>query len=214
MINPLTGKVYNEDGDRAQDRIYCTIHNVGVLKPDPKDERIAVQLWGGSHTRKAILSDDGQSAGHSALNCEQDGAWRRGNYAETFEAQKYLSDNDGGKPWRWIFESLPSNTSPPAWLDNVRAMAAAYHARFGTWPENRGTPDPVYSSPEPEPEPPTPPGPDPEAGKVGLLAAIAAAVLAFWKRILAWYRKKGAWWWWIVLIFAVALLVAVLWWAL
>jgi hypothetical protein len=189
MVNPLTGKIYNEDGDRAQDRIYCTIHNVGVLDPDPKDERIAVQLWGGSHTRKAILSDDGQSAGHSAMNCEQDGTWRRGNYAETFEAQRYLSANDGGKPFKWIFESLPSNTAPPAWLDNIKAMAAAYHQRFGIWPENRGTPDPVYTSPAPEPEPEPEPIPDPEAVKVGIFAAIAAGLVAAWKRIVEFLKR-------------------------
>lgn len=206
------GKTYNEA--RVQDRIYCAIHNIGVYPADQKDERIAVQSWGNTRTRKGFLSDDGQSEGHSVLNCEQDGSWRRGNYKETFDTSEYIHRNDGGREWKWIIESLPSNTAPPAWLDNIRAMAAAYHARFGSWPENRGTPDPVYSSPEPDPEPEPEPGPNPEAGKVGVLAAIAAAVLAFWKRIAAWYRKKGAWWWWLVLIVAAALLVAILWWAL
>ena len=211
MLDPDNpGKTYNEA--RTQDRIYCTIHNIGIYPTDKKDETIAVQLWGGAHTRKALLSDDGQSVGHSVMNCEPDGTWRRGNYKETYDTQRYLSANDGGKDWRWIFETLPSNTAPAAWLDNIRAMADAYKNRYGVFPVNYGTPDPVYVEPEPEPLPEPEPEPSSPAApeKVGILAAIALALLAGLKKIIAALKRLTWQGWLLILIFVAVIVLAII----
>lgn len=177
------GKLYNDS--RTQDRIYCTAHNIGVFPTDRKDEDIAVQCWGDAHTRNALLSDDGQSAGHSKWNSEPDGTWRRGDYDETYHTTLYLLQHDGGKPLKWIIETLPSNTKPSAWKENAQAMADAYRSRYGKFPPNYGTDNPAYNEPAPPIEPtPITPQPDPEPTTCGV---------RYWYQHLKRLNFKAAW---------------------
>ena len=151
------GKTYNDF--RVQDRILCTIHNIGIYPEDDTDEDIAVQCWGNNRTRNALVSDDGQKVGKSKLNCEEDGTWRRGDYKQTYDTTLYFLKNSAGKSLKWYIESLPSNNALPAWRDNIKAMAQACFDYYGVWPENWGKPFVPELEPI-TPDPVTPPIPD------------------------------------------------------
>jgi hypothetical protein len=147
MIDGRTGKKYRETLPQAQDLILCTVHNIGIYPEDSDDEEKCIQMWGDARTRWFLASDDGQSKGDSAKNCEPDGTWRRGDYQQTYNTAKYILSKCGGVDGKTSLESLPSNTAPDAWLESIRGLADAYKNRYGKYPENYGTPDPVYPSP-------------------------------------------------------------------
>lgn len=147
MIDGRTGKKYRETLPQAQDLILCTVHNIGIYPEDSDDEEKCVQMWGDARTRWFLASDDGQSKGDSVKNCEPDGTWRRGDYQQTYNTAKYILSKCGGVDGKTSLESLPSNTAPDAWLESIRGLADAYKNRYGKYPENYGTPDPVYPPP-------------------------------------------------------------------
>lgn len=147
MIDARTGKQYRENRPQDQDLILCTTHNIGIYPDDPEDEIAATQMWGDGRTRWFLASDDGQSVGKSKWNSEPDGTWRRGDYKQTYDTCKFILSKCGGEDGKTSLESLPSNTKPSAWLDNMKGMADAYKNRYGSYPVNYGTPDPVYPPP-------------------------------------------------------------------
>jgi hypothetical protein len=115
-------------------------------------------MWGDNHTRKYIASTDGQSKGHSPIDCEDDGTWRRGDERETYDTCRLLMAHDGGqfgKIGKVTIELLPSNTNPEAWIPGARGANNAYADSYGKHTDNWHTrPEPPV---EPIPEPPTPP---------------------------------------------------------
>lgn len=184
----------------------------GVTFPNGYDNQFCINTWlKPSALRRVLVSDDGAAQGKPYVsNPQPDGRWPRNTPLEGYTAAKGLLKYP--RPLGLSIEVLGYKHNGEIYAQ-LREVSRAVFEATGFWPDNwqrfaAGDPDP------PEPPAPPAPGPDPKAGKVGILAAIAAALLAFWKKIVAWYRKKGAWWWWLILIAAVALFVAILWWAL
>jgi hypothetical protein len=124
-------------------------------------------MWGDNHTRKYIASTDGQSKGHSPMDCEEDGTWRRGDERETYDTCRLLMAHDGGqfgKIGKVTIELLPSNTNPEAWIPGARGANNAYADSYGKHTDNWRTkptpPAPPVDPPVPS-VPPTPPAPEP-----------------------------------------------------
>lgn len=166
MVNPKTGKIYDDKDDRAMDRILVSVHRLGIPGEKvwgttwPFGERAAfgVQQFNNERMRVMSGSTDGVQNGASPLDREPDGKWPRPDKPQTKAVMKFILSRCGKK--RLILETLPSNNFPAAWRPGGEGMIEAYEERYTMKPVNRGAPDPVYPEP-PQPEPPTPPTPPP-----------------------------------------------------
>lgn len=147
MIDGRTGKKYRDTEPQSQDLIRCAVHNIGIYPDDPEDERSCVQMWGHKEHRAFNASDDGQHKGKSKWNKEEDGSWPRGDYKQTYDTALYILKNCGMFFEKTAIECLPSNTALRAWVDNAKANGEAFKSYFGEYPENWGSPDPIYPDP-------------------------------------------------------------------
>jgi len=136
---------------------FRAMHNVGV----PTQTHVAsyagewaISWWGGKHTGKGWLSDDGVKNG--ANSADSDGTYQRPSPAQWYICAKRILEQDGGKIMKWAVEHCPKNYSPEIMVPTLAAIVQAYHDVYGVWPENYG------KFPKPVPvEPPAPPTPEP-----------------------------------------------------
>jgi len=143
---------------------YRSMHNVGVPTaehPASFAGAWALAWWGGGHTGKAFLSDDGVGNGASPLD-EYKGMCRPSG-DQWYRVAKLLIANDGGKQGKWWIEHCPKNYAAEAWLPAIRGIVKAYAEKYG-YPENWSKyPKPVEPPPV-EPGPVTPPPAPSEPG--------------------------------------------------
>lgn len=162
---------------------YRSMHNVGVPTaehPASYAGAWATAWWGGNHTGKAFLSDDG--VGNGAAPLDEYKGMRRPSGDQWYRIAKVLIANDGGKVGKWWIEHCPKNYAAEAWLPAIRGIVKAYAEKYG-YPENWGKyPKPVEPPPI-EPGPITPP-PAPEPTTCG--------VKHWWEHLKTW-NFKAAW---------------------
>ncbi|MFA5031184.1 MAG: hypothetical protein WC495_06385 [Patescibacteria group bacterium] len=125
---------------------YRSMHNVGVYN-EVKDGEIfpasyhgewALNWWGGSHTGKGFLSDDGVANGASDNDIKPNGKYRRPSPEQWYNVAKLILKNDANKINKWVIERLPSNMNPDVWVPTMEAISKAYFEKYGVWPENYG----------------------------------------------------------------------------
>jgi hypothetical protein len=159
---------------------FRAMHSVGV----PTQTHVAsyagewaISWWGGKHTGKGWLSDDGVKNG--ANSADSDGTYQRPSPTQWYICAKRIFEQDGGKIMKWAIEHCPKNYTPEVMVPTLAAIVQAYHDVYGVWSMNYGKfpkPQPV---PVPEPEPiPDPPQPEPVMPKITVQGWIALGLLA------------------------------------
>jgi hypothetical protein len=161
-----------ERRDREQsNKVYRAMHGVGVANEVKNGETFpasycgewALEWWGGAHSGKGFISDDGVKNGGNALDIPPGGIYKyqRPSAAEWYAVAKMFFQHDGNKMGKWVIERLPSNIDPVVWVPTMQAISRAYHDVYGVWPENYGKFPDVPPAPPVPPTPPTPPIPPP-----------------------------------------------------
>lgn len=182
--------------DEEKVEAFRAMHGVGVAYED-KDGQIfpasycgewALQWWGGAHSGRGFLSDDGVRNGASETDKTE--FYRRPSPEQWHRVALRIFERDGGKKFRWVIERLPEVFDIPIAIPALKAIAKAHRDRYGEPLTNEGKfppADPV----EPPVDPPVPP-PEPPP----------APAKPWWKRI--------TWQGWVaIMVIVVALMVVI-----
>lgn len=125
---------------------YRSMHGVGVANEVLYNETFpasycgewALDWWGGNHTGKGFLSDDGVKNGSSQNDVKPNGTYRRPSPEEWYAVSKIILADDGDKINKYVIERLPSNMNPDVWIPTMESISKAYFERYGQWPVNYG----------------------------------------------------------------------------